>query len=444
MEDTSVNADVKTAVNTLITQIAQTVILTVPKDVKKDTINAVDVTKLDETTSPKKSEYLIKLSEIVEDTSVNADVQNTANAQIAQTVMLTEPKNVKKDTINAVDVTKLNDTTSPKKSDYLTKLSDIVQNAHNADVKTTANAQIVMLTEDINVTPEMINAVDVTKLDDTTSHTKADYVKKLSDIVNNTSVKADVKNTANAQIAQTVILTDPKEVQKNTINAVDVTKLDETTSPKKSEYLIKLSEIVEDTSVNADVKTAVNTLITQIAQTVILTVPKDVKKDTINAVDVTKLDDTTKANYVKKLSNIATNASVDINVKTAANAQIVIAKKNTDVTQAMINAVDVTKLESVTRYKYLAKLPNIVKNSTVSDVKTAALLVLNNYVKYHYLNTSNNTLSFSDFSLKYKSIETTQPSSINSTPSSENVFVISNDSKKIYYYNDKKYIEIDI
>ncbi|UKI42162.1 MAG: hypothetical protein L6V95_04050 [Candidatus Melainabacteria bacterium] len=128
---------------------------------------------------------------------------------------------LKKDTINAVEVDKLDAATRDK---YLDKLYKIVSQTSSAinQVKDTANAQIaqiVMLTEDINVTPEMINAVDVTKLDETT-----EYVTKLSNIATNpsTSVKADVKTAANAQI---VMLTDPTKVQKIRLTLSRLTNL---------------------------------------------------------------------------------------------------------------------------------------------------------------------------------------------------------------------------
>ena len=53
-----------------------------------------------------------------------------------------------------------------------------------------------------------------------------------------------------------------------------------------------------------------------------LTDPTKVKKDTINAVEVDKLDAATRDKYLDKLSDIVTKDGVDVDVKTAANAQI--------------------------------------------------------------------------------------------------------------------------
>ena len=150
------------------------------------------------------------------------------------------------------------------KAEYVDKLSNIATNASvDTNVKTAAVEAKVNILNNIQDAEYATTFTSVTdfknyllsddELKSLNTATKAEYVDKLSNIVTNSTL-ADIQNTANAQIAQTVIVTKDTDVTQKMINAVDVTKLDETTSPKKSEYLIKLSDIVTKDGVDADVK----------------------------------------------------------------------------------------------------------------------------------------------------------------------------------------------
>ena len=371
------------------------------------------------------------------------DVKNTANAQI---VMLTDPKEVQKDTINAVEVDKLDAATKAK---YLTKLPDIATNASDTDARNTANAQTVMLTDHKKVQKDTINAVDVTKLDATT---KANYLTKLSNIAKNTSVKADVKNAAvNAKVN---ILNSIKEAEypntfktaanlKNYLLSDD--ELKSLNNATKDNYVTKLSNIAKNPSVKADVKTAAVEAKVNIFKNLDVTSLTDTTKFDTYKLSKKELDLLTdKSEYVDKLSNIATNAK-DLNVQNTANAQIaqiVIDTKNTDVTQKMINAVDVTKLNdttSPTKAEYVKKLSDIAKKTTELEVKTTVFNALINQkdVKKQMINKNQLNITYKTLPLQYTfTLEKLSMPPADFSAYSKNTFILN--GTQIYFKNHTK------
>ncbi len=374
-----------------------------------------------------------------------ADVKTAANAQ---TVMLTDPTKVQKDTINAVNVTKLDETTSPKKSEYLIKLSDIATNAIDTDARNTANAQTVMLTDHKKVQKDTINAVDVTKLDATT---KTNYLAKLPDIAKN-AIDTDARNTANAQ---TVMLTDHKKVQKDTINAVDVTKLDATT---KANYLTKLSNIAKNTSVKADVKNAavnakVNILnnIEETEYDKTFTSAADLKNYLLSDVELKSLNTATKAEYVKKLSNIAEKSKIDT-VKTAAVEAKVNIFKNLEETEYdktftsaadlknyLLSDVELKSLNTATKAEYVKKLSNIATKTTELEVKTTVFNALINQkdVKKQMINKNQLNITYKTLPLQYTfTLEKLSMPPADFSAYSKNTFILN--GTQIYFKNHTK------